>query len=59
VLNYAIMVAGLVRVARATQDLLSILPEDLDPALDLGGVLTGILADFELIADHQGRDLGE
>ncbi len=54
VLNHAIMVAGLVRVTRATQNHLSILLEDLDPALDLGGVLTGILADAELVADHSG-----
>ena len=30
----------------------------LDPALDVGGVLPGVVADAELVADHQGGDLG-
>ena len=30
----------------------------LDPALDIGGMLARVVADAELVTDHQGGDLG-
>jgi hypothetical protein len=35
-----------------------VLLEDLDPALDIGGVLARVMTDAEPVVDHQGSDLG-
>jgi hypothetical protein len=50
-------VADLVRIPRGGQDLLGVFLEDLDPALDVGGVSAWVVADAGLTADRVGGDL--
>ena len=52
------LACDLVRIAGSAQDICSVSLEDLDPALDAGGVLARVVADTGLLADHEGGDLG-
>jgi hypothetical protein len=52
------MAGDLVGIPGGPQDLLGVVLQDLDPALDVGGVLARVVADAELVADPQGGDLG-
>src|SRR5579859_748355 len=47
-----------VRIRRSAEDFARVIFEHADPARDVGGVLSGIVTDAELLAEHQRGDLG-
>jgi len=52
------IVTDLVRIPRGAEDLFRVRLEHLDPVLDIGGMMAGVVVDTELVSDLERGDLG-